>query len=283
MTNATPPLDTPASDKHRLLIGVAVAIILHLLLAAAAVFSPRVEAAPGDPEVLDRMQVQTFEQDILLPKPTIVPETAPEPKVEPEPTTVPPATARPEESAPAPTPKPRPKRKRPRKPKRVQAPSPKTVVLSRTIEGGGVSVYGGGEDVLGDPSVAATPSSTTVPPPSPPNTAPGGTGQGGTGTGAVGSGRLIMPDLRAKVSEADKRYPANAPRLGKPIRITLSLLVTTDGRTRLIQVVQRTSGAKRHFDAAAIKLVKKLRFRPATLGGVPIEKRIRWVVTYRPN
>ena len=280
MKRTTPPLDTPGSDKHRLLIGVVVAFLLHGLLAAAAIISPRVEAAPVDPDTLDRMQVQTFEQDIALPKPTVLP-TPSEPT--PEPTTLPPAETLPEESAPAPTPKPRPKRKRPRKPKRVQAPSPKTVVLSRTIEGSGVSVYGGEEDVLGDPSVAATPSSTTAPPPTPPNTAPGGTGQGGTGTGAVGSGRLIMPDLRAKVSEADKRYPANAPRLGKPIRITLSLLVTTAGRTRSIQVVKRTTGAQRHFDAAAIKLVKKLRFRPATLGGVPIEKRIRWVVTYRPN
>ena len=93
-----------------------------------------------------------------------------------------------------------------------------------------------------------------------------------------------MPKLKKDVSEAEKRYPAEAPRLGKVIRITLSFVVQTNGRAKSIRVVKRTSGAKKkgHFDKAAKKLAKKLVFRPATLGGKPIERRIRWVVTYRP-
>ena len=264
------------SERRRFWIAGAVALLVHGGLGIAMAYTPVPTPHPV-PSDFDRIQVDTFEQEISLPKPKIVPPALPDPveKSEP-PKEVEKKTAEP--AKPAPTPKPSPRRKKKQRKKRVEAP--KTLVLSSTLQGGSVKVYGGDEDVLGSPDVRATPKSTTPEPEPPAVVAPNGTGTGEAP--AQAPPKLVMPRIKVDFPDAQKRYPKDAPRFGRPIRITLSLLVQANGKVGKIRIVKRSPGAQNFFDSEARRVGKALVFYPATLGGTPISRRIRWTVTFRP-
>ena len=141
-------------------------------------------------------------------------------------------------------------------------------------------VYGGDDDVLGSPEVRATPDSTAPEPETPAAVSPNGTGAGTAP--AKTPPKLVMPRIKVNFPEAQKRYPKEAPRLGRPIRITLSILVQVNGKVGKIRIVKRSPGAQNFFDSEARRVGRALVFYPATLGGSPISRRIRWTVTFRP-
>jgi TonB family protein len=263
------------SERRRFWVAGTVALLVHGGLGIAMAYTPvpTPHAAPADP---DRLQVDTFSQDVSLPKPKIIPPVEPEPIERPEPPKAP-EKAMAQPTKPAPAPKPSPRRKKKQRKKTVQGP--KTLVLSSTLQGGSVQVYGGGEDVLGDPSVEATPESTTPAPEAPADVAPDGNG---SGQRVEAPPKLVMPRIKVNFPESKKRYPKDAPRIGRPIHITLTLVVKQNGRVRAIRIVKRSPSAKGLFDAEARRVGNALVFYPATLGGKPIERRIRWTVTFRP-
>jgi protein TonB len=173
-----------------------------------------------------------------------------------------------------PKPKPEPKPEPP-------APPPKprgfSVDLAATSRTGGVSapaIEGGG-------NVIADASRTDLEP-----------GKRGDGSGASGSGTSAkpvevdlvtrMPKIRKRPSSAQfqKFYPKQARKLGTETDVRMKLLINEKGLVERTRIVQ-SGGAD--FDAAAKKLMKMFRFKPAMRGDEPVAVWIPFTLKFRIN
>ncbi len=274
-----------------MLLALAVGLVTHFGFAVAVYCSPVPD--PDEWDEPERVEVMTFDKDIRLKKPDIqkrqpVPEPVEIPKLELEP--LPELErlepdAKPKETQkkiePAPKRTPRTRKRRPRKSKQKSKPKPKTVVISTAIKGtGGPRVHGGDEDVFGNPEVEHTPESSR-PDDGPRGDAPPdrkGTGPVGPITPAA-KPKIVPPRVRKKVKGV---YPDDAPRTGRPIVITLSLRIDDKGRVKGAKIKMKPSNAGTFFDKEAKRVVRKMRFDPATKDGKPIPFTIRHTVVFTP-
>lgn len=76
-------------------------------------------------------------------------------------------------------------------------------------------------------------------------------------------------------------YPAEERRLGNAGLVVVRVLIGTDGRVKMVELVSSASPA--FFDATRRQALARWRFRPATRDGVPIERwrtmRVNFVLT----
>ena len=73
-------------------------------------------------------------------------------------------------------------------------------------------------------------------------------------------------------------YPEEARRQGLEGNVRLRILVDARGRVSKVRVIQRAGNG---FDQAAVKIIKKFKFRPATRGGRPVAVWITWLYKFR--
>ncbi len=248
-------------DHGRLVIGLAIAFLLHGLLAVFVVsIPPRPAVIPEATKVDKYAKIEAIRERVELPKPE-PPKPPPEQKPEPEV---------------AQAPKPKPKRKRKKgQPKRKTpaaapkpdptpevAPEPAPLVLSNLGLTGGVAVQAGDEDVFGDPSVAATKENTRPRPE--------------VDEAPAAPPKRVAPRV---IRRASGSYPDDAPHLGRIVEVTLRLQIDETGKVGKVHVVK---GAGSAFDREARKTARRLRFKPGTLDDVPTPMWVPWIVVFEP-
>lgn len=110
------------------------------------------------------------------------------------------------------------------------------------------------------------------------------------GTGDVGISEPPKPALPPYVgATVDPRfagafqpdYPSSEIRLQREGRVTVRVLVGTDGRVKAVEKVSATSDA--FFDATRSRALAKWRFKPATRGGTPEESWKQYSVKFVLN
>ncbi|HIA01347.1 MAG TPA: TonB family protein, partial [Myxococcales bacterium] len=243
---------------------VAVGVTVYLVFGLAVWSSPatRRSVIPAP----QRIQVRTFKHKLVVKKKEVPKTVKPAPEVE-EPVVVVKAA-----------PKRVPRTKRGRKIRRKQPPKaamPKTVVLRNTTLEGPIVVHAGEEDVLGSPSVIKTPESST--PPDEPK------GEGPATSSGTAEQEVELKFVAPRVvKRVEGRYPRDAPRLGRTVRVILSLKIGKNGRVTKARIVQRPAGMGKVFDAEAIRVAKATKFKPARRGAAAVEHRIRYVVEFTP-
>lgn len=82
---------------------------------------------------------------------------------------------------------------------------------------------------------------------------------------------LIAPKAFA-TDDCGLRYPKDARKLGAEGTVTLSVDVDKDGNVTHAEVIENT-GRLESFATEALRIVKCIRFRPATDNGVPVEQK----------
>ncbi len=92
--------------------------------------------------------------------------------------------------------------------------------------------------------------------------------------------KLTEPELAAEhqANEELFRPPSASARLGEFGTVVLLVTVGTDGRAKAA-TVSKSSGYSR-LDNAAVRGALLARFKPATRGGIAIERRFSWSITY---
>ncbi len=277
-----------ADDKHtiRVLIRPREVLTWHLdgREEVAWRFSKRCEGLRAQRAFPEPKPVEKIE---VKPPPKPAP---PEPKpAPPEPKPAPPPPKAEPRPDPPSKPKPRPKRRRrgqpKRKPKPKAAPKPEAeapkpaepapLVLENVNLTGTVAVQKGDQDLYGDPTVAATERNTRVDDGGSPDGVEGGTGAGPAAPPKPP--KITSPRVRKAVQG---RYPDDAPRLGRVVKVRLSLLVGKDGRVQKVRVVK---GAGKVFDDAARRVARRLLFYPGRRDGVPIALSVPWTVEFYPD
>ncbi len=277
-----------ADGRKRAAIAFALALLAHAAAGGVVAKSPVPVHAPA-PE-RERTEVQTFQADIRLkkppepkpepPKPT-PPEAKPEPPPEPPP--VAPAAIPKAETAKAEAAPRRAKPKAAAKSTSKPPVGPRTVRLENLGGTSGVRAYQGSSDSFGSPEEKATPENDT------PDTRPSGDGpEGSQGTAAtsaeaaapspVGS-KTVAPRVKIRVLGD---YPANAPRTGRSVSLTLKLDIDDTGRVSRARVLSKPPIAGAFFDAEAVRVAMATRFEPARRDGTPIPFSIRYVVKFDP-
>ncbi|MGZ8423731.1 MAG: energy transducer TonB [Candidatus Binatia bacterium] len=109
-----------------------------------------------------------------------------------------------------------------------------------------------------------------------------GTGSGnGAGNGeGSGTGQAGTPLIQARYRETPQpHYPDSARREGKEGRVLLRVLVDEEGRTKAIEV--NTSSGHDMLDQAATEALKKWRFVPARVSGIPIETWVKVPIEFQ--
>ncbi len=109
-----------------------------------------------------------------------------------------------------------------------------------------------------------------------------GTGSGnGAGNGeGSGTGQAGTPLIQARYRETPQpHYPDSARREGKEGRVLLRVLVDEEGRTKAIEV--NTSSGHHMLDQAATEALKKWRFVPARVSGIPIETWVKVPIEFQ--
>ncbi len=142
------------------------------------------------------------------------------------------------------------------------------------IGSGGVNVQQGERDIFGDPSVAANERNTQ------PGADTGGTDdedEAGSDTSAT----LIRPKPKSSSFGLKGRYPDDAPRLGRKVSVVLSLKIDKKGNVNSVTIAKSAGKA---FDREARRIGKRLKFKPASRGGRPVDYPypIRWTVDFEP-
>lgn len=245
----------------------------------------RESAACPTPATLDQLEPMAF----VLPRtPPPEPPKPPEPPPKPPEPPPEPVAAKPD-AAKEPTREaknhiekagqPKPKKPRPKRDSPADAPKsePAPLVLSGLTKlEHGVGVQSGDVDLLGDSRVAATERNTNVELVDDPDNVPDKVGDGTGGVGPGGPART-PPRVKTRVRGV---YPEDAPRLGRTVSVSLSLLVGTDGRVKQVKVVRGAGGA---FDREATKVGRQITFTPGTVGGEPTEQWVPWVVEFTPD
>lgn len=270
------------SSRKRLGLAVLIAMFMHGGLAAwIGPAPPKVKIVKKEKDQYAKLKAIREEIKKKEPPP---PPPPPPPKEEPPPP--PPKKEEPpppKEDKPKPPPrKKRPPRAKPKKeppptpPPEVKPPEPAPLVLENVNLTGKIAVQKGDSDIFGDPSVKATRSNTRPQPPG------DGTGtddgvDDGVGTRPARPAKRVLPKVKKRVKG---RYPEEAPRLGRVVEVTLSLMIGTDGKVKSARVIK---GAGAIFDSAAKRTAKRLLFEPGTLGGKPKAMPISWVVAFDPG
>jgi len=173
------------------------------------------------------------------------------------------------------------RKKKPKKQPKVEPKKAEPVPVTLTnvnLSGTGIAVQKGEQDNFGDPSVKATRSNS--------NQAQGEkTQDGGGDPGGTGDGPATKPKRPPKIvspkvlSRPSVKWPAEAPLLGRVVTVRLSLTVGKDGKVKKVKVIK---GAGNVFNKAAIKVAKKIKFKPGTRGGKPIVLPVPWTVVFQP-
>ena len=83
----------------------------------------------------------------------------------------------------------------------------------------------------------------------------------------------------AGLSNPRPRYPPSARRNRVQGRVLLAVVVTTSGRAGSVRI--RRSSGYQLLDQAALKTVKRWRFRPATRNGKPVSARVIVPITFK--
>lgn len=113
---------------------------------------------------------------------------------------------------------------------------------------------------------------------------PGGTAAG-TGTAPAADPPapppvIVGPSVDPRYADdLQPSYPASEQRLGRDGRVTVRVLVGTDGRVRQVERVSATSDA--FFAATEAQALRRWRFRPGTRDGAPQEAWRTMTVTFR--
>lgn len=137
------------------------------------------------------------------------------------------------------------------------------------------------EPPLAGPTIHTT---DVITPPLPPLPPVGGTG------GGAGVVEPVKPATPPYIGAAvDPRYasgfqpdyPSQEIRLGREGRVTVRVLVGTDGRVKAVEKVNATSDA--FFEATRSRALAKWRFKPATRGGTPEESWKQYSVKFVLN
>lgn len=94
------------------------------------------------------------------------------------------------------------------------------------------------------------------------------------------SEKIIEPEISAEhqANEALFRQSSVSIRLGEFGTVVLSVTVGVDGRATDV-AISKSSGFSR-LDNTAIQGAMQARFKPATRGGIPIERKFTWPITY---
>jgi protein TonB len=110
--------------------------------------------------------------------------------------------------------------------------------------------------------------------PTPPIPAPTGIAGAGDGTGvaidppAPPAPVIVAPGLDPRYAgDLQPDYPAAERRMGNPGKVTVRVLIGTDGRVKEVEPVSATSDA--FFRATRDQALRRWRFRPGTRDGVP--------------
>jgi TonB family protein len=245
--------------RHAILIGVSMYLVFGVAVWSSPAPRRSVKKAPA------RILVKTFKRMVSVKKK----ETLKTKKLTPKESPV--AT----ESKAAPKRVPRTRKARRIRQKKVKAPTPRTVVLKNTTLEGPIVVYEGEEDVLGDPSVIKTPESSKPP--------PALRGEGPAESSGTDERTQELPFVAPLVLTRVKgKYPAKAPRLGRTMRVILSLKISRTGEVTRAIIVQRPGASNRVFDAEALRVVNATRFAPARRGDQAVAHTIRYVVEFSP-
>ena len=109
----------------------------------------------------------------------------------------------------------------------------------------------------------------------------GGTGSGGTTVDPPAAAPVIVgPSVDPRYAgDLQPSYPSAEQRLGRDGRVTVRVLVGTDGRVRQVERVSATSDA--FFAATQAQALRRWRFRPGTRDGVAQEAWRTMTVTFR--
>lgn len=112
----------------------------------------------------------------------------------------------------------------------------------------------------------------------------------GTGAQTAEPGRVYdvtevtaKPELinRATVARAlEENYPAGLRDAGARGTVSVRMLIGIDGRTSSHVV---TRSAEPGFNAAALAVMRVMRFSPGRVGGVPVPVRVELPVTFGPS
>lgn len=93
----------------------------------------------------------------------------------------------------------------------------------------------------------------------------------GAPPGATDSdGKPVTRTMAVPIEKTPPKYPRRALASGREGWVILSFVVTTDGRVKE-PVVEDSSGI-RDFEKAALKVVKKWEYKPATYNSMPVEQ-----------
>ncbi len=121
-------------------------------------------------------------------------------------------------------------------------------------------------------------------PPIPGPTATGTATGDGTGTAIdppapVPAPVIVAPGLDPRhAGDLQPDYPAAERRMGNPGKVTVRVLIGTDGRVKQVEPVTATSDA--FFRATRDQALRRWRFRPGTRDGVPQEAWRTMTVTF---
>lgn len=234
-----------------------------------------------EPVQQKKLDLQKLELKKPEPKPEPKPEKKAPPKKKEEPKLEP-------KKDPGPKPKPKPRRgqpKRKKKPKAKKKAPPKKaepaplVLKNVMLEGPGVNVQAGEEDIFGDPTLEANENNTRI---DEPDDTPdeGPKGEGGpvvVEPEKKKPPKIVFPKIKAAVSG---KYPSDAPRLGRVVKVRLSLRVGPDGKVKKVKVVKGAGGA---FDREARRVAFKLVFHPGKRDGKRTSMSVPWTVEFHPE
>jgi len=142
---------------------------------------------------------------------------------------------------------------------RIVAPTPPIPIAGDPV----FSVVDGDPVIASGPVIGSDPGPIATVPPAPPPPLP-----------------LVLPQIDPRYAAAlQPDYPAAERRANHDGRVTVRVLVGTDGRVRQIERVTATSDA--FWQVTQERALRSWRFRPATRGSVPVEAWRTMTLTFR--
>ena len=302
----TPPTlhlePTRGEGRRRLGVAASVGFVVHLALGVVVYHSPKPD--PKEPEKVERTRVRTFEKKVQL-KPKrmeriVMPVPPPPPPPPPPPDEPPPELEklpeklakletnkdlRPQEAAPKRAPRVKKKNQKKKKTRKKKTPrTPRTLSLPNLGGNSRIKIPESEGQSLGDPNVPATPASSAR------EDGPKGKGKAGSRGTAPTAVPAAPAPKRKPVFRAPRvkrkirgKYPPSAPKTGRNVSITVSIVVAPTGRVTDARVVSKPRIAGTFFDAEAVRVARRTTFLPATLDGKPVKHRISYVVVFKPT
>jgi len=100
---------------------------------------------------------------------------------------------------------------------------------------------------------------------------------GGSGRGKKGGGGGVREAVA--IRKPPPVYPRKAAKTGQEGWVKVEFTVTTDGKVKDPKVV--SSRPRRVFDRSALKAISRWRFRPRTVDGKPVTRRVTQVIDFK--